>query len=276
MKILIIEDEERSFMRLKRLLQNIDETFEISGPVTSVSKAAEALGNADKENYGIIFADIRLEDGEVFDAFLQVAPNPQVPVIFTTAFNEYALDAFRSNGIAYILKPIVPQELEEAVEKAMCLIKGAKGNLQDNSVTGTETNAPAEMPMDYAGLFASLGLHQKQPVYREHFLVQNNDGYTVLNVQDINHIASENGITRAYLHNGRSMAVSYSLNDIEAQLNPAKFFRANRQYIIGIDSIERLNFHFNYKLSVHLKTYPDVTIIVSKEKTAQLKEWIDR
>ena len=130
--------------------------------------------------------------------------------------------------------------------------------------------------MDYAGLFASLGLHQKQPVYREHFLVQNNDGYTVLNVQDINHIASENGITRAYLHNGRSMAVSYSLNDIEAQLNPAKFFRANRQYIIGIDSIERLNFHFNYKLSVHLKTYPDVTIIVSKEKTAQLKEWIDR
>ena len=276
MKILIIEDEERSFMRLKRLLQNIDETFEISGPVTSVSEAAEALGNADKENYGIIFADIRLEDGEVFDAFLQVAPNPQVPVIFTTAFNEYALDAFRSNGIAYILKPIVPQELEEAVEKAICLIKGAKENLQDNSATGTETNAPVEMPMDYAGLFASLGLHQKQPAYREHFLVQNNDGYTVLNVQDINHIASENGITRAYLHNGRSMAVSYSLNDIETQLNPAKFFRANRQYIIGIDSIERLNFHFNYKLSVRLKTYPDVNIIVSKEKTAQLKEWIDR
>lgn len=276
MKILIIEDEERSFMRLKRLLQNIDETFEISGPVTSVSEAAEALSNADKENYGIIFADIRLEDGEVFDAFLQVAPNPQVPVIFTTAFNEYALDAFRSNGIAYILKPIVPQELEEAVEKTICLIKGAKENLQDNSATGTETNAPTEMPMDYAGLFASLGLHQKQPVYREHFLVQNNDGYTVLNVQDINHIASENGITRAYLHNGRSMAVSYSLNDIETQLNPAKFFRANRQYIIGIDSIERLNFHFNYKLSVRLKTYPDVTIIVSKEKTAQLKEWIDR
>lgn len=78
------------------------------------------------------------------------------------------------------------------------------------------------------------------------------------------------------MHNGRSMAVAYSLNDIEAQLDPARFFRANRQYIIGIDSIERLSFHFNYKLSIHLKTYPDVNIIVSKEKTALLKEWIDR
>lgn len=276
MKILIIEDEERSFMRLKRLLLNIDETFDISGPIASVSEAAESLAHASRLDYDIIFADIRLEDGEVFDAFLQVAPCPQVPVIFTTAYNEYALEAFRSNGIAYILKPIVPQELEEAVDKAMCLIKGTKGALQNDSTTEAEANAPAGMPMDYAGLFASLGLHRKQQSYRKHFLVQNNDGYTVLNVQDISHIATENGITRAYLHNGRSMAVAYSLNDIEAQLDPARFFRANRQYIIGIDSIERLSFHFNYKLSIHLKTYPDVNIIVSKEKTALLKEWIDR
>lgn len=72
------------------------------------------------------------------------------------------------------------------------------------------------------------------------------------------------------------MSLNYSLNDIEAQLDPAKFFRANRQYVIGIDSIERINFLFNYKLSVRLKVYPNVDIIVSKEKSAQLKEWIDR
>lgn len=115
MNILIIEDEERSFMRLKRLLQNIDCSFCINGPVTSVAETAEIL-SAPANIYDIIFADIRLDDGDVFDAFLQTSPSS--PVIFTTAYNEYALEAFRSNGIAYLQKPIVLAELEEAVSKA--------------------------------------------------------------------------------------------------------------------------------------------------------------
>lgn len=253
MNILIIEDEERSFMRLKRLLQQIDATFHIEGPITSVSDTIKALGN-DKQTYDVIFADIRLDDGDVFEAFLLVAV--KAPVIFTTAYNEYALEAFKSNGIAYLQKPIVSQELAEAVGKARKLTA-------DNRTT-----------TDYSALLASLGLKKQE--YREHFLVQNNDGYTVLNVHDINHISTENGITRAFLNNGKSMALSYSLNDVEAQLNPAKFFRANRQYIISIDSIERINFDFAYKLSVRLKTYPEVKIIVSKEKSTMLKEWIDK
>ncbi len=250
MKILIIEDEERSFMRLRRLLLQIDGTFEIEGPVTSVDETVEALKGA----YDIIFADIRLDDGDVFEAFLQV--QVRTPVIFTTAYNEYALDAFRSNGIAYLQKPIVPQELAEAVDKARKLV------------------AADRPPQDYSALLTSLGL--KKQDYREHFLVQNADGYTVLNVQDINHISTENGITRAFLHNGRSMALGLSLNDIEAQLDPTEFFRANRQYIVGIDSIERINFLFASKLSVRLKAYPTVEIVVSKEKSSLLKEWIDR
>lgn len=253
MKILIIEDEERSFMRLKRLLQQIDETFEIDGPITSVSETVAILGDA-HQGYDIIFADIRLDDGDVFEAFLQVSV--LAPVIFTTAYNEYALEAFKSNGIAYLQKPIVPQELANAVNKAKKLI------------------ADEQVPQDYTALLASLGLKKQE--YREHFLVQSGDGYTVLNVQDINHVSTENGVTRAYLHNGKSMALSYSLNDVEAQLNPAKFFRANRQYIIGIDSIERINFLFSSKLSVRLKAYLDVEVNVSKEKASQLKEWIDK
>lgn len=250
MNILIIEDEERSFMRLKRLLQNIDETFEIEGPISSVSETMEVLN----KDYDIIFADIRLEDGDVFETFLQTSP--KAPVIFTTAYNEYALEAFRSNGIAYLQKPIVPQELAEAVGKAKKLI------------------ANDHAPQDYSALLSSLGLKKKE--YREHFLVQKNDGYTVLNVQDINHICTENGVTRAFLHNGKSMAIDYTLNDLETQLDPSKFFRANRQYIISIDSIERINFLFGSKLSVRLKSYPDVSVIVSKEKASLLKEWIDR
>ena len=80
----------------------------------------------------------------------------------------------------------------------------------------------------------------------------------------------------AFLNNGKSMSLSYSLNDVEAQLNPAKFFRANRQYIISIDSIERINFLFASKLSIHLKSYPGVEIVVSKEKATMLKDWIDK
>ena len=253
MKILIIEDEERSFMRLKRLLQQIDATFDIEGPITSVSETTKVLGD-DKRRYDIIFADIRLDDGDVFEAFLLVSV--QAPVIFTTAYNEYALEAFKSNGIAYLQKPIVPQELAEAVDKARKLI------------------AVDHAPQDYSALLLSLGLKKQE--YREHFLVQNSDGYTVLNVQDINHVSTENGITRAFLNNGKSMALGFSLNDVEAQLTPAKFFRATRQYIISIDSIERINFLFASKLSVRLKVYPDVDVVVSKEKSAQLKEWIDR
>ena len=242
-------------MRLKRLLLNIDGTFDVCGPITTVTETVEALGKiTGGDAYDIIFADIRLDDGDVFDAFLQTPP--QVPVIFTTAYNEYALEAFRSNGIAYLQKPIVPQELSEAVDKARKL------------------TADAAVPQDFSALFHSLGL--KKQDYREHFLVQNHDGYTILNVQDISHVSTENGVTRAFLHNGRSMVLNYSLNDVEKQLDPSCFFRANRQYIISINAIDRLHFHFNNKLSVRLKAYPDESIIVSKEKSAQLKEWIDR
>ncbi len=252
MKILIIEDEERSFTRLKRLLENIDPSFEIEGPITSVSDVVDVL-EGDKV-YDIIFADIRLDDGDVFEAFIQ--RQPQVPVVFTTAYNEYALEAFRSNGVAYILKPVDPAELLEAVNKA-------------KKLTTAEDTEP-----NYVGLIASLGLAKQGR--REHFLVQTYDGYTVLNVSDISHITTDNGITRAYMSNGKSEVLNYSLNDIETMLDPARFFRANRQCIISIDSIERLSFHFNRKLSVKLKGYRDEDVIVSKERSALLKEWIDR
>ena len=101
MKVLIIEDEERGFSRLKRLLQNIDNSMEIEGPLTTMRAVIDYLQNPHDED--VIFADIRLGDGDVFEAFLEIAPTS--PVIFTTAYNEYALEAFKSNGIAYLQKP---------------------------------------------------------------------------------------------------------------------------------------------------------------------------
>ena len=117
MKVLIIEDEERGFSRLKRLLQNIDNSMEIEGPLTTMRAVIDYLQNPHDED--VIFADIRLGDGDVFEAFLEIAPTS--PVIFTTAYNEYALEAFKSNGIAYLQKPILPEELEKALIKAKAL-----------------------------------------------------------------------------------------------------------------------------------------------------------
>ena len=117
MKVLIIEDEERGFSRLKRLLQNIDNSMEIQGPLTTMRAVIDYLQNPHDED--VIFADIRLGDGDVFEAFLEIAPTS--PVIFTTAYNEYALEAFKSNGIAYLQKPILPEELEKALIKAKAL-----------------------------------------------------------------------------------------------------------------------------------------------------------
>lgn len=117
MKVLIIEDEERGFSRLKRLLQNIDNSLEIQGPLTTMKAVINYLQNPHDED--IIFADIRLGDGDVFEAFLEIAPTS--PVIFTTAYSEYALEAFKSNGIAYLQKPILHEELEKALAKAKAM-----------------------------------------------------------------------------------------------------------------------------------------------------------
>ena len=112
--------------------------------------------------------------------------------------------------------------------------------------------------------------------YRERFLLPYRDGYLSVQVKDISHIALEERNTLLYLKNGTSETVPYSLDELETQLNPDAFFRANRQYIIHIDSILSINNWFNSKLKIHLKKYPDVEIIVSRERAAELKGWLDR
>lgn len=248
MKVLIIEDEERGFSRLKRLLSNIDNQLEILGPLTSVDAVIAYLQNHEVD---IIFSDIRLGDGDVFEAFLQVPPKS--PVIFTTAYNEYALEAFKSNGIAYLQKPIVQEDLEKAFQKAKLIC----GN-----------------HFEVSNLVEKLGIITGKK-WREHFLVHTFDGYKLVKTVDVKYFVSENGVVRAFLEKGNSVTMNESLNDLENQLDPEKFFRANRQYVINIESIDKLQNFFNYKMLVKLDGFPDVRIIVSKEKIPLLKSWLN-
>ena len=238
MKVLIIEDEERGFSRLKRLLQNIDNSLEIQGPLTTMKAVIDYLQNPHDED--IIFADIRLGDGNVFDAFLEIAPTS--PIIFTTAYNEYALEAFKSNGIAYLQKPILPEELEKALAKVKTM-----GNKD----------------IDCSALMEKMGIATGKK-WRDHFLVHIFDGFKLIKTADISYFFSENGVVRAYLSDGNSVNVSQSLNDLEQQLNPDLFFRVNRQYMVNIDSIDKLTNFFKYKMTIRLHGFPDLQIVVSK------------
>lgn len=251
MKILILEDEPRSAKRLIRMLKDIDPMFVPEGSLGSI-KETEAFFRSGKSS-DLILADIRLSDGLSFEA-LKHAPS-SVPILFTTAYDEYAVQAFKFNSFDYLLKPLDADELEAAIAKAT---KAGRNYTDEN----------------LRQLFDSLQKNQCR--YRERFLLPYRDGYKTVRVSDINHIETENKTVYLRLNNGTSEAVNVSMDELEQQLNPDCFFRAKRQYIINIEHVLFLGTYFGGKLIVRLKGYPDTKITVSKEKAQRLKEWIDR
>lgn len=251
MNILIIEDEKRNFNRLKRLLEEIDYTLAIEGPTTSVADTVEFLRRHPSPD--LILSDIRLTDGLSFEALEQAQTSS--PVIFTTAYDEYAIRAFKYNGIDYLLKPINGDELTLAIARARRL----------------QTSAS-----DYNLSLLLEQMRQSQFRYRERVLLPWRDGYKSVAAQNVNHIFSENKITHLRLNDGTQEIAPLSMEALETQLNPNVFFRANRQYIVHIDSVEYVSNFFNGKLVVRLKGYPQTKIVVSREKAAVFKAWLDR
>lgn len=251
MNILILEDEERNANRLIRLLKEIDPTFRIIGPLASI-EASVAYFRTDVSP-DLILADIRLSDGLSFEA-LKEAP-ASVPIVFTTAFDEYAVQAFKYNSFDYLLKPVDAVELAAAIGKV-------------------ERNGKPYPNESLRQLFDEL--QHSRFKYRERFLLPYRDGYRMVSVKDINHVFTENKIVRLFLKDGTSEIVSISMDELEKQLDPDRYFRANRQFIVNIESIRYLGNYFKGKLVLRLKDYPQVDIVISKEKAPLLKEWIDR
>lgn len=250
MNVLIIEDEKRNFNRLRRLLQEIDYTINVDGPTAGVDETADYLSSHTPD---LILADIRLTDGLSFDALERT--DVQSPVIFITAYDEYAIRAFKYNGIDYLLKPVDPDELAAAVDKARRMRRQA-----------TEDNMRQLIEQMRRGGYR----------WRERFLLPYKDGYKSVLVSDVNHVMSENKITYLRFNDGTSKTVPMSMEALEAQLNPDEFFRANRQYIVRKDSVAFIANFFNAKLKVRLKGWPDAEVVVSREKAADFKAWMDR
>lgn len=246
--ILIIEDEKLNADRLQRLIKTIRPKASIIGVLDSIADSVDWFKT--NQNPDIVMMDVRLADGISFDIFARV--DISCPIIFTTAYDEYAVRAFKYNSIDYLLKPVEPEELETAFEKLESFVAGQ----QEKSLEG-------------------LLNYLKPKEFRSRFLLPYRDGYKSLLVEDIIYFYSELKITRATLHTGTEEIVPQTLEELEQQLDPKLFFRANRQFIVYINAIQQIHNYFNGKLKIDIKNDPDVEIIVSREKANLLKNWLD-
>ena len=244
-KVLIIEDELLSAKRLKKMILDIDDTLEVDGPLQSVKDVVEYMQAHD--DYDLVFSDIRLLDGDVFMAFQKVLPSSLV--IFTTAYDEYAMQAIKSNGIDYLLKPIDEDELHEAMKKV--------GNL-------TSSNGKLKSVID------------KLVRYKERLLVYKGGDMVSLPVNDILYFYKDGRNMLVTTSSGEAYCLSVTIQELESQLDPDKFFRLNRQYLVNIAALKKISPFFNSKLIVQLFHCSDRNIIVSKERAVLFKEWLNR
>lgn len=248
-KILIIEDEKPNADRLKRLVKLIRPKYEILSVLDSITDSVEWLQN--NEQPDLVLMDVRISDGLSFEIFDTVQLT--CPVIFTTAYDEYAVRAFKHNSIDYLLKPVEQEELERAIEKLESL---------------------SDKGIDQKKLEGLINFFQPKN-YRNRFLLPYRDGYKSILVGEVVYFFSELKITRAKLNNGSEEILPQTMEELEEQLNPQCFFRANRQFIIHIDAIQQVYNYFNGKLKIVLKNNPDTEIIVSRDKANVLKNWLD-
>jgi two-component system response regulator LytT len=249
-KILILEDEKLSAERIQRLILEIRPNTEIVGMLAGVKKTIDWLSENDSPD--LIMMDVKLADGLSFEIFNLT--EVKCPIIFTTAYDEYAVKAFKYNSVDYLLKPIEKDELEAALTKYENI---------------------AQQPLSQLVLIESL-LAQLQPKeYRKRFLLPYRDTYRKINVADIAFFYSNLNICYANLFNGEQIVISQTLEILEQELEPKNFFRVNRQYIVHIDSIEQVHNFFNGKLRIKVKNCADHDIIVSRTKAPMLKTWLD-
>lgn len=251
MNILIIEDERPNAERLRRLIQRIKPQANILSVLESVSESVEWLETHERPD--LIMMDIKLSDGlsfEIFDKTQLV----DIPIIFTTAYDEYAIKAFKQYSIDYLLKPVDKDELAMAFEKYDQL----------DIMVNKATNPSIEKLLD----------EFRPKNFRTRFLLSYRDGFKTIMVSDVLYFYSEQKITKARLADGTDEIIPHTMDELEQQLDPKLFFRANRQFIICINAVEHVYNYFNNKLKVAMRKNTDVEIIVSRDKAPLLKNWM--
>ncbi len=252
MNIVIIEDEKISAQDLAKKLLSLEPTANIVATIASVEQGINYF--ASHSNIDVIFSDIQLGDGLSFEIYEQVQID--VPIIFCTAFNEYALQAFNTAGIDYILKPFSTATVQKALQKFKTIVQ-KKNNESDNLIAAI-TKIKEQM----------------QPGKLPNILIQQAEKITPLSGEKIALFYIEHGNVKALLFDGKIAIVNYKLEDLEKKFIPV-FFRVNRQFLIHRNAVKEASHHFNRKLLLHLTLPFNEEILVGKEKYATFLEWLE-
>ena len=252
MNILIIEDEYPAAERLKTLLERIDVKTRVIDVLDSVSVASTWL--QDHASPDLILSDIQLSDGISFEIFEE--NRIQSPIIFTTAYDEYAIKAFKLNSIDYLVKPIRQGELEHALKKYQ--------QLQGTRAAGIQQAQLLE-------LISTINQTKKE--YKDRFLVRGKDEWIPVFASEIAYFTSLHELTHLVRSDGKRFVVDHTLAELEGELNPHSFFRVNRQYIVQVNSIHRIYPYFNGRLLVALRPPSKEDVIISKSKAGVFKQW---
>lgn len=247
MRVLIVEDETSSYENLLGILKEVAPDTEVVGNTESVAETVRWL--SDHTHPDLIFMDIHLSDGSAFSIFSQM--EVKVPIVFTTAYDQYALDAFRVNSIDYLLKPIKAKDVLRAIEKF---------NLLSH--------------LDLVAYLGRMGALVPESRWSSRLLVPSRDTLVPVNVADISYIYSTERNTTICLNSGQVLLCHKSLESLISVLDPHRFFRANKQFAVNRESVVKITVWYDSRLFVTLNTETPERLFVSKNRAAEFKQWM--
>ncbi len=247
MKILLIEDEIPAARQLAKLLLAHDAGLQVLEALDSVESAVRWLRTFPAPD--LIFMDIQIADGLSFDIFRQV--EVKAPVVFTTAFDQYAVQAFKVNALDYLLKPVDPEELATALQR----------------VRNYKRNQAAFDPELLAGFF-------KKERYKDRFLVKTGQQMSFLITSDIAFFRSADGLTQAFTFSGKKYFVENTLEELERLLDPNDFFRVSRGMTLRLNAIQKIHPHLNGRLKIETNPAAPEDVFVSRERVGEFKSWL--
>jgi len=251
MKYVIIEDEEPAAQRLEKLIMEVDPSLVLVAQLVSIKSSVKWL--SENKHPDVMFMDIQLADGSSFEIFNIV--KPQCPVIFTTAYDQYALQAFKVNSIDYLLKPIKKNELAEAIAKLKKL-------------------HPQDLEKAFPDFENLLKMIKGKEEFQNRILIRYADTIKAVDIKDVAYFYTENKINFLCTFDKKSYPIDSNLDQIEAMIDSAVFFRINRQFIVNVNAIKNMVSYSKSRVKLVLSPSSEMETIVSTERSPNFKSWL--
>jgi len=253
--VLIIEDEPHAQIEMKRLLANSSHEIHVIDCIDTVEDAINWINNNPEPD--IMFFDIQLSDGLSFEIFNHV--KTKAPIIFTTAFDEYAIKAFKVNSIDYLLKPVKQHELNSALDKFITLANG-------------EQKKEPELKIEQIQKLLEI----YKPKYKSRFITRIGDQIVRIGINEIAYFKAEDNVVMLISENNKRYIIDYTIEQLTNLLNPDTFFKANRSYIINISSIKKISKYFNSRMHIELEPKTEDAVLISRIRVPDFLNWIDK